>query len=234
VKSAVREVKNTKESRGRKGSTIEEAYEAIKELMYHNQLAPGQKLIYKDLSRRLGLSSTPILQALNRLSSSGLVEYIPNRGYFVAEIDEEEARELFEARMALETHIVPRVIANLDSQKLAKIRDSFNKYKTVNAGGDRRELLLVDLRFHLEIAHYSYNRVIIRLLRDVFEQIYLKYRPEYVSAERVKAVIREHRNILGALRKSSVKEAIELTKHHIDKGMEHIIRTLPSGGVRMV
>ena len=111
-----------KNSTQRKGLTIEEVYLKIKEMIYFNQLAPGQKLIYSDLAKRLGVSVTPVVQALNRLETSKLVRYTPNKGYFVGEITETEAVQLYQAREALEIYIMPTVIQNLDPKKLDEIQ----------------------------------------------------------------------------------------------------------------
>ena len=72
---------------------------------------------------------------------------------------------------------------------------------------------------------FSKNMVIHRLLQDIFEQIYLKYRAEYLKDERIRAVIKEHRSLLQALRKSDVKEAMRITREHIRRGMQTVIET---------
>ena len=88
----------------KRGVVIEEAYNKIKEMIYSNQLAPGQKIIYTDLAKRLKISVTPLIHALNRLEASDFVSYIPNKGYFLNEITVEEASQLYEVREALELH----------------------------------------------------------------------------------------------------------------------------------
>ncbi|RJR30704.1 MAG: GntR family transcriptional regulator [Desulfobacteraceae bacterium] len=217
-----------KKSGPRKGLTIEEVYLKIKEMIYFNKLAPGQKLIYSDLSERLGVSITPIVQALNRLENSKLVKYVPNKGYFVGEITEEEAKQLYQAREALEIYIVPMVIQNLDSKKLDEIQKAFSAH--LEAYGDRfnRGLILLDSKFHLQIAEHSHNQVIYRVLKDVFEQLYLKYPPQNLSDERAKAVVVEHREILNALRKRDVQATVDVIKLHIKAGMAHVINSLKS------
>jgi hypothetical protein len=89
-------------------------------------------------SYRLKISATPVIQALKRLETSRIVNYIPNKGYFVGEITEIEARQLYHAREALETYIIPAVIQNLTPEKLDDIRKTFKKYEKAN----RRVLIL--------------------------------------------------------------------------------------------
>ena len=201
---------------------IDDAYQKIKEMIYYNQVAPGQKLIYNDLAKRLNKSITPIIQALNRLESARLVTYVPNKGYFVGEITETEAIQLSQAREALEIYMIPAIIQNSTPKMLDDIKSSFRKYE----GGNRRILILLDAQFHLKIAEYAHNDVIYQLLKDVFERIYLKYRPEYLDNNREKAVLKEHREIINALRKGNEAEAATATRQHIKWGLEYILGSL--------
>jgi len=208
----------------KKGQAIEETYNKIKDMMYYSDLAPGQKLIYQELARRLNVSITPITQALNRLKDSNLVRYVPNRGYFVREITEEEVDELYDARAALETWLVPAVIKNLNSQNLREIKKSFRQY---NAESENHRLLIIkDAQFHLKIAELSNNRTICRLLTGILEEICIKYRPEYMGLERIGQAVQEHREILNALTKGDADAAIAAMIDHNQRGREHILLSL--------
>jgi DNA-binding GntR family transcriptional regulator len=214
--------KNISGARAKKGMTIDEVYQKIKEMIYYNQLAPGQKIIYNDLANKLNISATPVIQALKRLETSRIVNYIPNKGYFVGEITESEARQLYQAREALETYIIPVVIKNLTPEKLDDIRETFKKYEKAN----RRVLILVDAQFHLKIAEYAHNEVIHQILKDIFEKIYLKYRPEYMGENREKEVLKEHHDILESLRKGDTEDTIRIIKQHIRLGRDHVVGSL--------
>jgi DNA-binding GntR family transcriptional regulator len=208
---------------------IEDIYQKIKEMIYFSELAPGQKLIYNDLAKKLGVSITPIVQALVRLEASHLVQYAPNKGYYVGEITEIEAKELYETREALETYIVPFVIRNLNKERHGNIKKIFKKHLNAKQNENLRGLILLDVQFHLKIAEYSKNEVIYDLLKFIFERIYLKYRPEYseyMGKERLKQVIVEHREILAAFKQADVDKAILATRKHITHGMAYIIASL--------
>lgn len=207
-----------------RGGTIDEAYQKIKSMMYNKELVPGQKLFYQGLAQRLDLSTTPIAQALDRLAHSNLVAYKPNKGYFVGEITETEAKELFQAREAIELYLVPLIIANLDHKKLVDMEAHFEEYQ--DRGGDRRLLILKDARFHLKIAEFAQNSVLYGLLNHVLEQVCIKYRPEYIGDERFKEVVKEHRGILRALEKGDADDAGAIIKEHLKKGMDHVINSL--------
>ncbi len=213
-------------SGGKRGVAIEEAHNRIKNMIYLNQLAPGQKIIYSDLSKRLNTSVTPVIQALNRLEANGFVNYTPNKGYFVGEITQEEAMELYEAREAMEIYIIPKIIRNITKQAIEEIKAIFRKYNQEAHAGSNRKIILVDAQFHLKLAEYSGNEVINTMLGEVFEKLYLKYRPEYLEAPQAKEVASEHRQILDALGRGDAKTAINFTRRHIAASKDRITRAL--------
>jgi DNA-binding GntR family transcriptional regulator len=208
----------------KKGIATQEAYEKIKRLISINEFVPGQKLIYNDIAKKLNTGITPVIQALNRLEASNLVKYVPNKGYFVGEITETDVRQLYQAREALEVSVIPEVIDNINSKKLNEIRQLFEQRKNVKQA--RRELILEDTLFHLSIVECANNNVIYNLLKYIFEQVYLKYRPEYLSNDRLKVCLGEHKEFLDALAKGNVEETIVLVREHIRSGMEYIIGSI--------
>ncbi|RJX35714.1 MAG: GntR family transcriptional regulator [Desulfarculus sp.] len=215
-----------KTSANKRGLAIEEAYLKIKNMIYLNRLAPGQKIVYGDLGQRLNISITPVIQALNRLEASGFVTYVPNKGYFVGEITEEEALELYAAREALELYLIPNIIKNIDNRTIEQIRASFKKHSDQAQNQPSRKIILVDAQFHLKLAEFGGNEVIERLLREVFEKLYLKYRPEYLEAPRVKEVAAEHRAILDALRWRDAQKAAVAIRTHIWQSKERVTKQL--------
>jgi DNA-binding GntR family transcriptional regulator len=193
-------------------------------MIYCNQLAPGQKLIYNDLAKKLGVSMTPVVQALNRMENSNLVKYLPNKGYFVGEITESEAEQLFHAREALEVYIVPSIIANLGPTSLDEIQQAVSSRQEAYDNPYNRGRILLDANFHLKIAAFANNQIIHKMLKDIFEQLYLRYPQQYISEERSRKVIAEHRAILKALRKKDVSEAVEAIRVHVQAGMNHVLK----------
>lgn len=218
--------KNRGGATAKRGVAIEEAHSRIKNMIYLNQLAPGQKIIYSDLSKRINTSVTPVIQALNRLEANGFVTYMPNKGYFVGEITSEEAVELYEAREALEIYIIPFVIRNINKAAIQEIKDLFRRYNRETAGGPNRRMILVDAKFHLTVAQYSGNEVISAMLGDIYEKLYLKYPPEYLAAPQLREVSTEHRQILDALGRGDAWTAIETTRKHIAASKDRITRAL--------
>ena len=205
-------------------SPVDIAFQRIKEMIYHHEIVPGQKLLYQELAKKLDMSITPIIQALNRLQFLNIVYSERNKGYYVGEADPVEAKELFIAREALESYLVPTVIKKLTVKKLNAIEKIMKDHiKGLSTPQHRKFLMILDTNFHLKIIECAENKVIYNTSKLIFEQIYLKYRPEYMRDERLKKAAEEHVMIFEALKSRDAKKAKRLIQQHIKAGSEHIV-----------
>ena len=195
----------------RKGDSKDEAYKLIKDMMYYKELSPGQSIVYSDLSEKLNMSTTPIIQALSRLEDNDIVTYKPNKGYSVGLLNESEIRELYGAREALEIYILEDVLKNATPSKINKIRKKFREYKNVQ---ELRFLLVIDSQFHLSISELSGHKLINKMLNNLLEQQCIKFRLEYLTEGRLIDVVKEHRAILSAIEQKDLEKAIDMVKKH--------------------
>jgi DNA-binding GntR family transcriptional regulator len=220
--------KNIKVSIVTKKPKTQEVYNKIKNMIIYNYITPGQKLIYQDLANKLNVSITPIVQALNRLlvEYSNIVHYEPNKGYYIGEITETEATDLYQTREALEVYSIPFIVKNIKSNQLKNIRKEFRKHINKNMPNYQRILLLKDIEFHLRLVEFTHNEVIQKVMKEIFEQIYIKYQPKYLTNERIKETVKEHKAILNAIEDGDTKKAIAYTKKHIYSGMTFIVNSI--------
>jgi len=208
-------------------SPVDVAFKKIKEMMYHHEIVPGQKLIYQELAKKFNMSITPIVQALNRLQLLNIVYSERNKGYYVGEADPVEAKELFIAREALETFMVPSIIENLTGEKISGIEKIMKEHtKEVSTPQYRRMLMIRDTNFHLKIIECAENKVIYNMCKLTLEQIYLKYRPEYMRDPRLTKAAEEHKMILASLKERNVRETRQRIKQHIRNGSQHVVNSL--------
>ncbi|MCF8065977.1 MAG: GntR family transcriptional regulator [Desulfarculaceae bacterium] len=210
----------------KRGVVIQEAYDKIKEMIYSNQLAPGQKIVYTDLAKKLKISATPLIHALNRLEASDFVSYIPNKGYFLNEITLEEATQLYEVREALELHALPKVIEKIEQTHIDQIKKESKNYRHLEQASAERDLFLADAQFHLYLVKISGYDMLHRMLKEIFEKLYLKYPPQYMDTARLKEIASEHRSLLQSLARRDIVAAMAITKLHIAQGRERILGSL--------
>jgi len=202
-------------------------YDEIKDLILCNEILPGQKLHHQQLSERLGVSRTPVREALTRLVQEGYVSFLPNRGFTCKEIRMQEAEELYELREALEAFTVERAIANLTDSALRGLRAKINYYGRDVQNRFTRERLVYDQDVHLAIAELAGNETLKNTLSHVFERIVLKRRTDglYDSA-RGTAAHQEHLLLLEAMERRDPAEAVAILRKHIQAGKKNVMADL--------
>jgi len=192
-----------------------DAYEAIKELLLQRVLNPGQKLLYGDLSKMIGMSKTPITSALNRLENEGFVVYEVNKGYRIKPIDKSEISELFEIRMDLECFNVRNAIRNLNDRNLEGLRKKFTTYSGYKPSFTDRRKLALDLDFHLEIARIGGNSYSVMFSKNIMEHIFYRYRLERGVEERKELVELEHQRVLEYIAEKDTSNAVKYMRQHV-------------------
>lgn len=199
-------------------------YHQIKRLILCNQIMPGQKLHHQELSERLGVSRTPVREALTRLVQEGYVSFLPNRGFTCKEIGIQEAEELYELREALEAFAVERAIENLTGSALAQLRSNVSSYGRDVQNRFTRERLVYDQDVHLAIVRIAGNEMLTNTLSHVFERIVLKRRTDglYDQARGV-AAHQEHLKLLEAMERRDVAAAVALVRQHIQAGKKNVM-----------
>jgi len=202
-------------------------YDEIKDLILCNEILPGQKLHHQQLSERLGVSRTPVREALTRLVQEGYVSFLPNRGFTCKEIRMQEAEELYELREALEAFTVERAIANLTDSALRGLRAKINSYGRDVQNRFTRERLVYDQDVHLAIAELAGNETLKNTLSHVFERIVLKRRTDglYDSA-RGTAAHQEHLLLLEAMERRDPAGAVAILRKHIQAGKKNVMADL--------
>lgn len=202
-------------------------YNQIKSLILCNEVMPGQKLHHQELSERLGVSRTPVREALTRLVQEGYASFLPNRGFTCKEIRLQEAEELYELREALEAFAVERAIANLTEANLSQLRVKMNSYGKDIEKRFTRERLVYDQDVHLEIVTLAGNETLKNSLAHVFERIVLKRRTDglYDPARGV-AAHQEHLRLLEAIERRNVEAAVRIVREHIQTGKRNVLTDL--------
>jgi DNA-binding GntR family transcriptional regulator len=199
-------------------------YQAIKQRILENRLRPGNKLGHQDLAEMLGVSRTPVREALERLAQEGFVVHRPRRGCFVSEIDVQEACELYDLREALEVHALRRTAKiGLTRADLSQLSSLTREYAELVRDDSTRRRLIVDRDLHLALASKSQNRLLSRSLESVFERLILKLRVEGFRTSRGKEALDEHVALMSALRKQDFGAAETVLIAHLREGRERLL-----------
>jgi DNA-binding GntR family transcriptional regulator len=202
-------------------------YLQIKNLILCNDVLPGQKMHHQELSDRLGVSRTPVREALTRLVQEGYVSFLPNRGFTCKEIRFEEAEELYDLREALEAFAMEKAVANMSDEALEQLSRKIELYGADVQRRFSRERLVYDQDLHLEIARLSANETLLRALTQVFERIILKRRTDglYDQARGLTAH-QEHLRLIDAMKRRDAAQAVALLRAHIRAGKDNVLSDL--------
>ncbi len=201
----IRDYKNAREA----------AFEKIKEAIIKGYFKPGEKLVEQTLAQEMGVSRTPVREAIRRLEAEGFVVSIPRKGVVVSRADKEEIVQLYSIRAELEGLAARWAIENADEDDIRKLDEAISRMEETAASGDLDGVVQSNALFHDAIAQASKSRILCTLLKTLqdniqrfrFQSLHLPGRPE--------AALAEHKEIVAAIKEKKTEEADRLLKEHL-------------------
>ncbi len=197
-------------------------YNKIKEMMLNYQIVPRQRLVFIDLAQRLGVSRTPVNNALSILANEGFLDFIPHQGYRVHEITLDEAESLYEIREMMELGAIGKAIRKSTLEKLEELEKQKTEYEKAIVQRVSRGRFTLDQEFHASVIQMSENLYLADYFREIFQRIFLRHSIEGFRSDRAQEVVLEHNKILQAIKLKDVERAKDLVKSHIHRGKEYI------------
>ena len=201
-------------------------FNTLRKAILKGELKPGERLMEIALAERLGVSRTPVREAMRKLELEGLVVMIPRRGAQVANITEKDLNDVLEVRMALENLSIENACKKMTEEQLAELKKAAKVFEATMEEGNLVKLAEADVAFHEVIYQSSDNCRLNQVLNTLREQIY-RYSVEYLKEEETrKLLVKEHDEIYEAIRNRDVKTAQEISYQHIENQREAIIRSI--------
>ncbi len=207
--------------KGHKNLTLA-AYDIIKEMMFNYDIIPGQRLVFVDLANQLGVSRTPINNALSILAKEGYLDFVPNQGYSVHRLTREEAESLYEIREILETGAIKKAIPLATEKKLKIVEEKMIAYEKAITDRVQRKLFILDTEFHSAMIEMTENQMLAERYQDVCQRIFLRFRVEDLKVERLKEIVSQHKQLFAAVYERDVQKAEALIRSHHQDGMHNI------------
>ncbi len=182
----------------------------------HGELKPGERLMEVALADKLGVSRTPVREAIRMLEQEGLAVLLPRRGAHVASIDNKQLEDMLEARRTLEAFTVNAACGRITKEQIEELREYNKNFKEAVRSGDTVTMADSDYIFHEAIAKAAGNSRIMEILQHLREQLF-RYQYEYLKdASHHAHLIEEHEAICAAFEEGENNKAVELIKMHID------------------
>jgi DNA-binding GntR family transcriptional regulator len=209
-----------------------EVFERLRRLILEGEYGPNERLIEEQLADRLGVSRTPIRQALTMLEAEGLVEIAPNKGAMVCSFTIKDVWDIYDLRAVLEGHAARRAADRIDDEGLARLRSLAEDMENVLPGrfSDHEEeirwLVATNQEFHGTIVGASRNGRLEKLIRRTVE-VPLMFKAFYWYGPHERAISNHyHRQILGALEAGDGERAEIIMREHVYEGRDFVIKAL--------
>lgn len=204
-------------------------FNTLRQAILYGKLKPGERLMEITLANRLGVSRTPVREAIRKLELEGLVIMIPRKGAQVAPITERDLSDVLEVRLALEELAMSTACRRMTQGDMEKIEEALKVFEECMDSQDVSKLAQADEDFHERIYQATGNRRLIQIIHHLREQIY-RYRVEYLKDWDVRAELgEEHRELYHALKAGDAKGAVDCMKRHIQNQQWGIVKTLKNG-----
>lgn len=206
-------------------------FNTLRQAILKGKIKPGERLMEVHLANELGVSRTPVREAIRMLELEGLVIMEPRKGARVAEIEQQDLKDVLELRKGLEDLAICKACERITAEELKCLDAAAAKFsKLVKASDDSDEALTAlaeaDVKFHDVIYEATHNRRLVQLLNNLREQMY-RYRMEYMKdAPSRKLLDAEHKEICCAVRGGDVDRARKFVCAHIDNQEKAIIESL--------
>jgi DNA-binding GntR family transcriptional regulator len=203
------------------------AEEELREMVLDGRLAQGQRLNEVAIAEDLGISRGPLREAIQRLASEGLLTVVPHRGAFVRMLDEAELRQLYELRIAIETHAVRLGVEHCTPQQLQALEDALERTRKIFREEDEPHYPS-DLDIHALLVSLADNEALLRAMHDTHARIHLARARSAYAPKRAQQAYREHVQIVAAIRDGKADDAAALLETHLRQSVENAAELIRS------
>ena len=201
-------------------------FNTLRQAIITGEFAPGELLMEIVLAERLGVSRTPVREAIRKLELEGRVVMVPRKGAEVARITEKSLKEVLEVRCALEELGVILACRRITDEGKEELKKAHQEFKKAVESKDFLEIATKDEAFHECIFESTDNKRLLQIINNLKEQMY-RYRMEYVKDIGYhEKLVKEHEEMLDAITSGNEKKAEEIMKKHIHDQEEMILKNI--------
>ena len=201
------------------------AYEAIRKSILSGQWKIGELYNEKAIAADLGISRTPVREALLELASQDLIIFLPRRGLMVNRFTRRDVDEIFELRKAIELAAVEKITVTSPPFDLFEIEGALLSQRKAVKQKDYLAFMEADRLFHTSVSELTSNRRLIAILDNIRDMIHVMGAKALALEGRAVEVIKEHQTILEAVKKGNLAEARRAMAYHLDQSKEAVVES---------
>lgn len=204
---------------GESRTRVDEAYEKVKQIILEQEATGGSTISEAQLTRDLGMSRTPVREALARLATEGYIRPAAGRGYVIVKLTARDLVNVYQVRAALEGLAAAEAAQRVRRVDLARLEDLYDEMTVARDAGKDSELALLNSNFHATIAEISGNTYLKAMLDDI-RAIFDRYRPTALTVPgRREDAHTEHGEMIEALRRQDSETARHIAEQHARRAL---------------
>lgn len=201
--------------------------EALRDAIRRGILEPGERLMEVQLADELGISRTPVREAIRKLEQEGYVIMMPRRGTYVSDVSVKDIKEIFEIRSALESLSTQLAAMRIEPEELERLRNLLIEIEGhIERNDSMDEIVATDIKFHGLLYQVSRNERLVAIISNLMEQL-ARFRTLSMSYPgRLKETLEEHRAMVEAIAAGDIDAAREAAERHMEQAEETLLKAM--------
>ncbi len=200
--------------------------ESLREAIRKGVLRPGERLMEIQVADELGVSRTPVREAIRKLEQEGYLVMMPRRGTYVANMSIRDVNEIFEIRTALESLSGGLAAERITAEELDKLQRLLVIIGGCMKEGNMEKIVAVDIEFHDLLYQAARNQRLVGIISNLREQL-TRFRTLSMSYPgRLEATLEEHKTMVDAIANGDVKEARRAAERHMEKAEKTLLKAM--------
>lgn len=200
--------------------------ETLRDAIRRGILEPGERLMEVQLAEELGISRTPVREAIRKLEQEGYVIMMPRRGTYVSDVSVGDVKEIFEIRSALESLAAGLAARRIEPEELATLQDLLAEIEGYIAKNDMEKIVETDIKFHGLLYQVSRNDRLVAIISNLKEQL-ARFRTLSMSYPgRLQETLEEHSEMVEAIANGDVSAARDAAEHHMERAEKTLLKAM--------
>lgn len=200
--------------------------ETLRDAIRKGILEPGERLMEVQLAEELGISRTPVREAIRKLEQEGYVIMMPRRGTYVSDISTNDVKEIFEIRSALESLAAGLAARRIEPEELETLQNLLMEIEGYIAKNDIEKIVETDIKFHGLLYKVSCNERLVNIISNLKEQL-ARFRTLSMSYPgRLQETLEEHSEMVEAIANGDVSAARDAAEHHMERAEKTLLKAM--------
>jgi DNA-binding GntR family transcriptional regulator len=220
---------NTKLGSVRRKNLGTQVFEKVKGMILRGDIPPGIRIIENELADSMGISRTPVREAVHRLAAEGFLDPLPKGGYAVRGLTVSGVEETFDIRSTLESFAAFLAAKRFTDEELVPLEEKIDEFQRCLDGNDLAKLTRINTDFHELLYALSRSPRLIKMINDLRDDIFLLRKVMLNSADMARLSNKDHQEMIRAMKRGESEKVEKLVKKHILRGKEYVLKQIGKG-----